>query len=150
MNSLHRCWFCSEDFNVKRHDVPWAFSFKKRSVHSSQLAAEYGRCRLLTHFIVDIHVRNPDIPQMDFHELLIVLKTVPDQALPQKKGILSRHCLSSKPSSFMKERWVVFVVAVHPPPPSPLHLSGRPILCPNERRALSAEAPPGRADRGRC
>lgn len=54
------------------------------------LLLKHGLCRLLTHFIVDIHVRNPDKPQMDFQKLLIVLKTVPDQALPpQKRNPLS-------------------------------------------------------------
>lgn len=89
---------------------------------------KYECCRLLTHFIVDIHVRNPIIPQMDFHKLLIVLKTVPDQAL-SKKGIISpRHCLSSEPSSLMKRKMSCFCSRCPPPPPSPLHLSGRPIL----------------------
>ncbi len=50
-------------------------------------------CRLLTHFIVDIHVLNPIIPQMDFHKLLIVLKTVPDQALSKKSNYLSSSLL---------------------------------------------------------
>lgn len=56
-------------------------------LRSSQLAVGMWMLLATYAFYRLYHVRNPDIPQMDFHTLLIVLKTVPDQPYPKKKGL---------------------------------------------------------------